>query len=376
MNPLRWIAPGLVTLLLVAVPAVATAATQVNAYSLGLTLDGTAGTAGTAPAPAPSGLDVKLAIAETSGNRPATVNHVVLSLAGVHLDDAAVPGCDEVALNDASNTTGLGVCPAASLVGTTEIVDGIGPSEDISTKLFGCYMSGALVKSTFPGHLLLWLLGGGSSPDPAKQCVVDIHQALVATVTTSPMGSVVDVAIPANLAHPGGVGVLDSGFSLIHLGFIKPTGPGGYTTTIACPSASADVTSDVGLQTVAAPPVTSCAPPVVTPPPVMTPPSFPSVGASVPLVKSDGKVSLAFTCPASGQCTGSAVLLANGRSVGTATFAIAAGASQKVVIKLTSAGRRMLKKGHGRLRVALVVIGGSGGKTKTRNLTLKAAKHR
>ncbi len=107
---------------------------------------------------------------------------------------------------------------------------------------------------------------------------------------------------------------------------------------------------------------------------------------------SNDKVAVKVSCTGTGPCNGAAKITAvggqaarvtRGRSrvtiIASGRYSVAAGKTRTVRIKLTSAGRRLLRKHHGTLRTALKLTPTGGGKPVSRSLTLKqhkALRHR
>lgn len=70
-----------------------------------------------------------------------------------------------------------------------------------------------------------------------------------------------------------------------------------------------------------------------------------------------GKIALRVRCAAAANCSGALELHARGRRIGRARYALAAGATATVRVKLTRAGRRFVRRA-GRLRVSARVTAG------------------
>jgi hypothetical protein len=78
---------------------------------------------------------------------------------------------------------------------------------------------------------------------------------------------------------------------------------------------------------------------------------FPSSSARV---DAKGRARVAISCPAgSGGCSGKLTLSSGKKTIGSATFTLAAGASKKVAVKLSAAARKRLMK-HGSLKAKAV----------------------
>ena len=82
-----------------------------------------------------------------------------------------------------------------------------------------------------------------------------------------------------------------------------------------------------------------------------------------------GKVALSVRCAAAASCSGALELHARGRRIGRTRYALAAGATGTVRVKLTQAGRRFVRRA-GRLRVSARVTAG-GKRTASVLLTIR-----
>jgi hypothetical protein len=82
-----------------------------------------------------------------------------------------------------------------------------------------------------------------------------------------------------------------------------------------------------------------------------------------------GKVALRVRCAAAANCSGALELHARGRRIGRTRYALAAGATGTVRVKLTRAGRRFVRSA-GRLRVSARVTAG-GKRTASVLLTIR-----
>jgi hypothetical protein len=84
-----------------------------------------------------------------------------------------------------------------------------------------------------------------------------------------------------------------------------------------------------------------------------------------------GTVTFTLSCPAGATCSGKAAIVASRKTIGAGKYAVAAGKKAKVKVKLTKAGRKLLKHKHNRLAVTLKLTP-TGGRATTHRLTLKA----
>jgi cytochrome c551/c552 len=92
-----------------------------------------------------------------------------------------------------------------------------------------------------------------------------------------------------------------------------------------------------------------------------------SLAGSVVSIQSDGKGSVKLTCRGTATCTGKLTLTVTSKgrgkhgkkvkaeTIGTAAFSIPAGKTEVVTIKLTAAGRALLKTAHGKLSASLTI---------------------
>jgi hypothetical protein len=82
-----------------------------------------------------------------------------------------------------------------------------------------------------------------------------------------------------------------------------------------------------------------------------------------------GRVRLAVSCGAAAACSGALELRARGRRIGRARYDLPAGATRAVVVRLTAAGRRLVRRA-GRIRVSARVT--AGGSRTRRALSIRA----
>jgi hypothetical protein len=81
-----------------------------------------------------------------------------------------------------------------------------------------------------------------------------------------------------------------------------------------------------------------------------------------------GVVTISLAC-AGGACKGTAALVSKTK-IGSANYSIADGKTGKITIRLNTAGKKLLKKHHGQLKVKLVITP-TGGKPVTTTITLR-----
>jgi cytochrome c551/c552 len=108
-----------------------------------------------------------------------------------------------------------------------------------------------------------------------------------------------------------------------------------------------------------------------------------SLTGSILRVRSNGKGSVKLACTGTAPCTGKLTLTvtskgkgkrgkkAKAERIGTAAFSIPAGASGVVTIKLTAAGRALLKAGHGKLGASLTILKSSPAPASTARETVQ-----
>ncbi len=218
---------------------VALAATQVNTYTVTGAIKG--GKGATKSKPKPVSVNFNYTVGEASGNRPSPVTKYSILFGGLTVNPTAIAGCSVSKLNASTNTAGLGVCPKASLVGGGSIFNKVGSSEDITKQDITCYLDLTTVNSTTKGHLLLWLQSRDTTTDPAKKCVISVHQAIDAKLVKKSSGTALEFGVPSNLLHPGGVGVLDNAVVNVQSTIKKVTGKVkgkkvGYFASTSCKS--------------------------------------------------------------------------------------------------------------------------------------------
>jgi hypothetical protein len=108
-----------------------------------------------------------------------------------------------------------------------------------------------------------------------------------------------------------------------------------------------------------------------------------SLTESALIVRSGGKGSVKLACTGTAPCTGKLTLTvtskgkgkhgkkAKAETIGTAAFSIPAGKSGVVTIKLTAAGRALLKAGHGKLSASLTILKSSPAPASTARETVQ-----
>jgi hypothetical protein len=84
-----------------------------------------------------------------------------------------------------------------------------------------------------------------------------------------------------------------------------------------------------------------------------------------------GTVTFTLSCPAGATCSGKVAIVASRKTIGAGRYAVAAGKKTKVKVKLTKAGRKLLKHKHNKLAATLKLTP-TGGRPTTHRLTLKA----
>jgi hypothetical protein len=110
-----------------------------------------------------------------------------------------------------------------------------------------------------------------------------------------------------------------------------------------------------------------------------------SLVGSVLSVRSDGRASVGLTCTGTARCTGKLTLTVTSKSkgkhgkkakaetIGTATFSIPEDKTGVVTIKLTPAGRALLKAAHGKLSASLTVVKSSPSPTSAEHKSVQLA---
>ena len=124
-------------------------------------------------------------------------------------------------------------------------------------------------------------------------------------------------------------------------------------------------------------------PPTVAPTPKPAAAPTPSL-AGEPATTSAGAVSLTLRCPATSRCSGTVKIYATVRAtaakaktkrvaIGSINYAIPAGDTAKVKLTLNRTGKKLLRRGKGRLPVSLEIKpSGQNARASMRRLTLKA----
>jgi hypothetical protein len=150
---------------MLAITAVAFAA-QVNTYTV--TGDTSPTTAGTTKKPVPIKLDFNYTVGEASGLRPALVNKYSIFFGGLSSNGGLFPKCTAAAINAAGSDIS---CPAGSAVGTGNIENEAGPSNDPTNKTTACHLN-LTVYNSGQSKAALFLKGGPPT------CPLNISQAI------------------------------------------------------------------------------------------------------------------------------------------------------------------------------------------------------
>jgi hypothetical protein len=181
----------------VAVPVALAAEKQVNVYNVTGSMKGSKGA--TSKSPKPVALAFAYTTKEQSGLRPSPVKAYSILFGGLKVNNSLFKGCDFNKLTDAGDTA---VCPSSSIMGSGEIVNEVGQPSNLQDKSLYCYLKLTLVNSTKKNHILLFLKGVQTAPDPKKTCVTQVEEPIEAEWNKKSSGTALEFTVPDNLLHP------------------------------------------------------------------------------------------------------------------------------------------------------------------------------
>jgi len=187
------LAIALVTAL--AASAVAFAAGQVNTYTV--TAKVSPSKAGTKKKPVPVSFAFNYTVGEQTNLRPSPIKHYNITATGIRQSAKAAKKATCTAAKIIAAGPNNSVCSAAAVVGTGKIVNNTGATANTADKATVC----KLVLTEYnggKGHLVLYLHGGPSDPNPDAVCPIAVDQPINATVK----GGTIGFDVPPGLLHP------------------------------------------------------------------------------------------------------------------------------------------------------------------------------
>jgi hypothetical protein len=154
--------------------------------------------AGTAKKPVPVSLSFNYKVGEKDNMRPSSIKQYKIKFKGVKVNQKAIKGkCTAAQINNAGTAA---QCPKNGIVGTGNVDNFLGPTNDPSSKSLHCYLALTLYNST-PGHLTLSLVGRKANPAP-KDCITDIDTAIDGQYVTKSGFQILQFTVPPSLLHP------------------------------------------------------------------------------------------------------------------------------------------------------------------------------
>ncbi len=187
MRRLRIIAVAVCATLVVT--AVALAA-QTNTYTVTGSI--TPSKAGTTKKPIPVAVNFDYTVGEASNQRPALINQYYIKFDGVRVNGARFAKCTAASIN---NTGDDSKCPAKALVGTGNVENQAGPTDDPSKHDLKCHLN-LKVYNGGASKGALFLKGGPPT------CPINISQAIDANYIASSTGTTLRFAVQGTLLHP------------------------------------------------------------------------------------------------------------------------------------------------------------------------------
>jgi hypothetical protein len=174
---------------MLAITAVAFAA-QVNTYTVSGKVTPT--TAGTKAKPVPVAVDFGYTVDEATGQRPALIKRYSINFTGLKSNGGAFPKCTADAINKAGDDS---ACPTKAVVGTGDISNLAGPTNDPANRALACALK-LKVYNSGAGKAALYLRGG----PPA--CPLQVSQAIPAKYVTKGNVMSLQFDVGGTLHHP------------------------------------------------------------------------------------------------------------------------------------------------------------------------------
>jgi hypothetical protein len=147
--------------------------------------------AGTKKKPMPVSVSFKIGVAETAGQRPASIKAVEVQIPNGKVNGKSFPKCSVAILTD----KGPSGCPKGSQVGGGQFDSIAGSSTDPNDKSLACRAT-AKAFNAANGHLLIFVSGAPPT------CAIAINKTIDATLKTSGSTTTLKFTIPDDLVHP------------------------------------------------------------------------------------------------------------------------------------------------------------------------------
>lgn len=147
---------------------------------------------GTAKAPKPSGLKFGYTVTEKDGKRPGLIKKYSIKFAGMQVNTNFFKGCSAAKLDQDQTDAN---CPKGSLMGTGNVENEAGPSNDETNRSLACHLDLKLYNAR-NNKAAIYLVGGPNDPrGPDKSCPLTVNKAIDANFVRTRSGGVVSTAL-------------------------------------------------------------------------------------------------------------------------------------------------------------------------------------
>jgi hypothetical protein len=155
--------------------------------------------AGTKLKPTPVSIAFDYTVGEAAGQRPSPVKQYDINFDGLKVNGARFPKCTAASINAAG---GDAACPAKAVMGTGNVENISGPTNDPTNKSILCHLD-LKVYNGGVGKAALYLKGGPNDPrGAAKSCPIAVSQAIDANYVKSSKGTALRFTVTGALLHP------------------------------------------------------------------------------------------------------------------------------------------------------------------------------
>jgi hypothetical protein len=172
-------------------------AAQENTYTVSASTSPT--TAGTAKKPVPVQVKFGYTVGEKSQQRPALIKKYDINFAGLQVNGSLFPGCSQAKIDQDQTDAN---CPKGSLMGTGNVENAAGPTNDPSNKALSCHLDLKFYNSG-KNKAALYLKGGPNDPrGAAKSCPLEVNKAIDANFVQTKKGTSLVFSVDDTLLHP------------------------------------------------------------------------------------------------------------------------------------------------------------------------------
>jgi hypothetical protein len=150
---------------------------------------------GSSKKPVPVGVNFNYKVGEQNNQRPNVIEKYSIRFGGLRVNGNSFPGCTAASINAAGNDDG---CPEGSAVGSGDVLNNVGASNNQADKSIVCYLR-LTVYNSRNNKAALWLQGG---PNEARPCPTDIGVAIDARFIRRGSATALEFTVPQSLKHP------------------------------------------------------------------------------------------------------------------------------------------------------------------------------